>query len=426
MPAVVIVGAQWGDEGKGKVTDYLARDADTVVRYQGGNNAGHTIVVGPSTYKFHLIPSGMLHADKTCVLGNGVVIDPTQLISELDALDEEKIDTSRLRISDQAHFILPTHKLLDLRSEEKKGKNKIGTTGRGIGPAYRDKIHRAGIRLGDPAAPEKMRSMIEQHLEEHGSALGDSEWTVETLLKHLTTAYERLKPYICNTPELINATLDRGGRVLFEGAQGTLLDIDHGTYPFVTSSNPTAGGACIGSGIGPTRINVVMGVAKAYATRVGGGPFPSELKGDTGERLRSEGHEFGTTTGRPRRCGWIDLLALRYAVRINGMTHIAITKLDVLDKFEEIKICVAYRIRGTEVREFPTHLHDLEAAEPVLETLPGWNTSTCEYRRWRDLPEAAMAYISRLEDYLRTPVALVSVGAERRAALSRLAVWEGL
>ncbi len=426
MPAVVIVGAQWGDEGKGKITDYLAQAANTVVRYQGGNNAGHTVVVGTATYKLHLIPSGILYSDKSCVLGNGVVIDPEELIGELDGLAAQGIATKNLRISDQAHYILPTHRVIDQRSEAHKGEAKIGTTGRGIGPAYRDKVHRAGIRLGDPKDPKRLRQLVRQHFDEHAGELEGVEWTVDSMTAFLEKCYQRLAPYICNTPVLINDVLDAHGRVLLEGAQGTLLDIDHGTYPFVTSSSPTAGGACIGAGIGPTRINAVMGVAKAYTTRVGSGPFPTELNDATGEALRKAGHEFGTTTGRPRRCGWLDLVALRYAVRINGITHLAITKLDVLDTFAELKLCSAYRVEGSETREFPSALSAVESAQPVYERMGGWRTSTTKVRSWSELPREAIAYITRLEDYLRVPVALVSIGADRSASFSRLAVWEGL
>jgi adenylosuccinate synthase len=426
MPAVVIVGAQWGDEGKGKVTDYLAKDADVVVRYQGGNNAGHTIVVGPSTYKFHLVPSGMLHRDKVCVLGNGMVIDPEVLITELDKLESEGVDTSRLRISERAHIILPSHKLLDLHAEERKGAAKIGTTGRGIGPAYRDKVNRSGVRVGDPTDAESLKRKVAQHFAEHHSEIGETDWTVERTVAYVTKAHSRLAPHVCDTSVFINERLDEGGRVLLEGAQGTLLDIDHGTYPFVTSSNPTAGGACIGAGIGPTRINVVMGVSKAYTTRVGSGPFPTELTDEAGVRMREAGREYGTTTGRPRRCGWLDLVALRYAVRVNGMTHLAITKLDVLDELDEIRVCTAYRVAGKEVEHFPADQATLDRVEPVLETLPGWKSSTQGARVWSDLPAPAISYITRIEEVLRVPVSLVSVGADRAATFARLAVWEGL
>jgi adenylosuccinate synthase len=426
VPAVIIVGAQWGDEGKGKITDYLAQGADTVVRYQGGNNAGHTIVVGGSTYKFHLIPSGMLYHDKTCVLGNGVVIDPEMLISELDALAKQSVETRRLCISEQAHYILPTHKLLDQQMEARKGLDKIGTTGKGIGPAYRDKVNRCGIRMQDPRDPVQLRRKLQAHLDEHGEALHGCGWDAEKLCVHLCRAYARLLPHICNTAMLLNDTLDRGGRVLLEGAQGTLLDIDHGTYPFVTSSSPTAGGACIGAGIGPTRVNRVLGVTKAYATRVGSGPLPTELHDTDGEQLRARGQEFGTTTGRPRRCGWLDLVALRYAVRINGMTHLALTKLDVLDACDTLKLCTAYRVDGQVVKDFPADEASLSRVQPVYETLQGWQQSTCAARSWGDLPPAATAYISAIEAYVRVPVALVSIGADRLASFSRLAIWEGL
>ncbi len=426
MPSVVLVGAQWGDEGKGKITDYFAKSADAVVRYQGGNNAGHTIVVGESTYKFHLIPSGMLYSETTCVLGNGVVIDPEELIRELDELEEQRVETSHLKISERAQFILPTHKWLDLRSEERKGDQKIGTTGRGIGPAYRDKIIRIGIRVADPGDRSRLEHQVKHHFDEHASRLQGCEWTAQKTIDYLVKSYERLKPHIGNTSEIVNEILDRGGRVLFEGAQGTLLDIDHGTYPYVTSSSPTAGGACIGAGIGPTRINVVMGVAKAYATRVGSGPFPTELKAAVGEKLQKDGHEFGTATGRTRRCGWLDVVALRYALRTNGMTHVALTKLDVLDDFDTIGICTAYELDGERITRFPSRADELERVKPVVEELAGWKTSTRDARSWADLPSQAIKYIARVEELLGIPVALVSVGADRNATFARLAIWEGL
>ncbi len=425
MPSVVLVGAQWGDEGKGKVTDYIAESADAVVRYQGGNNAGHTIVVGESTYKFHLIPSGMLYSETTCVLGNGVVIDPEELIRELDELEEQRVDTSHLKVSERAHYILPSHKWLDLRSEERKGAQKIGTTGRGIGPAYRDKIIRIGVRVSDPGNKERLRAQVEAHFEEHGSRLEGCDWDVDKTVDYLVKSFERLKPHIGNTSEIVNEILDRGGRVLFEGAQGTLLDIDHGTYPFVTSSSPTSGGACIGAGIGPTRVNVVMGVAKAYTTRVGSGPFPTELLDAVGEKLQRDGHEFGTTTGRTRRCGWLDAVALRYALRTNGMTHVALTKLDVLDDFDEVGICTAYELDGERITRFPSRVDELERVKPIYELLPGWKSSTTGAKSWAELPPQAIKYIARVEELLGIPVALVSVGADRNATFARLAIWEG-
>ncbi|MFH1807717.1 MAG: adenylosuccinate synthase [Pseudomonadota bacterium] len=424
MPAVVIVGAQWGDEGKGKITDVLAHDADVVVRYQGGNNAGHTIVVGPETYKFHLIPSGMLYQQKLCVLGNGVVVDPEELIAELDGLEHKGVDTARLKVSSRAHYILPTHRELDQRSEEKKGSSKIGTTGRGIGPAYRDKVIRSGIRVGDPIDPVHLTEQLGRHLDEHAADLGATTWTAASLARHLLDMYARLRPHICDSVALVNGRLDQGQRVLFEGAQGTLLDVDHGTYPFVTSSSPTAGGACIGAGVGPTRIGAVVGVTKAYTTRVGSGPFPTELEDAVGERLRAAGNEFGTTTGRPRRCGWLDLVALRYAVQVNGLTQLAITKLDVLDGFDTLKVCVGYRIDGKDYAGFPASVRQLDQVEPVYEEHPGWSQPSTGARAWSELPANAITYISRIEEFLRTPVAIVSVGADRDATFSRLAIWE--
>jgi adenylosuccinate synthase len=426
MSCVVIVGALWGDEGKGKITDYLAHGADAIVRYQGGNNAGHTIVVGQETYKLHLVPSGILHPEKTCVLGNGVVLDPEVLIGELDALEARGISTKQLRISPRAHYILPTHKELDLRGEKAKGGAAIGTTGRGIGPAYRDKINRGGLRVGDPADPALLAQRVRAHLAEHAAELEGSGFTEALLVDHLARAYDRLKPHVADASELLNDLLDRGGRVLLEGAQGALLDIDHGTYPFVTSSSPTAGGACTGSGIGPTRIHAIVGVSKAYATRVGHGPFPTELGDETGELIRLRGQEYGTTTGRARRCGWLDMVALRYTARVNGMTHLAITKLDVLDEFEEIRLCTGYRVDGQPLRTFPSDVQTLARVEPVYESMPGWRRSTTQARDWTDLPAQAMAFIARIEQLLRVPVAIVSVGADRAATFARLAVWEGI
>ncbi|MEL6547744.1 MAG: adenylosuccinate synthase, partial [Myxococcota bacterium] len=376
-------------------------------------------------YKFHLIPSGMLYSETTCVLGNGVVIDPEELIRELDELEEQNVDTSHLKVSERAHYILPTHKWMDLRSEERKGDQKIGTTGRGIGPAYRDKIIRIGVRISDPGNHERLRQQVAHHFEEHGARLEGSDWTVDKTVEYLVKSHERLKPHIGNTSEMVNEILDRGGRVLFEGAQGTLLDIDHGTYPFVTSSSPTAGGACIGAGIGPTRVNVVMGVAKAYTTRVGAGPFPTELLNDLGDKLQKDGHEFGTTTGRSRRCGWLDAVALRYALRTNGMTHVALTKLDVLDDFDEVGICTAYELDGERITRFPSRVDELERVKPVYEMLPGWKSSTAGAKSWADLPPQAIKYIARVEELLGIPVALVSVGADRNATFARLAIWEG-
>ncbi len=424
MPAIVVVGAQWGDEGKGKITDFLAEEADVIVRYQGGNNAGHTIVVEDTTYKFHLIPSGILREGKTCVLGSGVVIDPDKLISEIDSLIAQGVSVAGLRLSDQAHFILPTHKEIDQSQEVRKGSAKIGTTGRGIGPAYSDKISRMGIRLADPAYPKSLKQKVEQHFREHNEALSQSEWTVDSIVAHLAQVHARLAPHITSGPHLINDALEAGNQILFEGAQGTLLDIDHGTYPFVTSSNPTAGGACATSGVGPTQIGAVLGIGKAYTTRVGSGPFPTELNDAVGESIRQAGHEFGTTTGRSRRCGWLDLVVLRYATRINGLTHLALTKLDVLDEFDKLQICTAYKVNGVETKNFPTDANLLDVIEPVYKEVPGWNSKTSEVRSWEELPAAAQNYVQLIEDYLGIPIAIVSVGPKRSATLTRIPVWE--
>ena len=426
MSAIVVVGAQWGDEGKGKITDFLAEGADTIIRYQGGNNAGHTIVVNGETFKFHLIPSGILHQNKTCILGSGVVIDPEKLLSEIEGLKSYGTDTSRLKISDQAHLILPTHKILDQKSEENKGDSKIGTTGRGIGPAYTDKISRHGIRMADAAYEDVLRSKVKQHLQEHASALTKSDWSEESLVRFIQKAFEQLKQHLLSAPNHLNDDLENGRKVLFEGAQGTLLDIDHGTYPYVTSSNPTAGGACAASGIGPTKIKAVIGVAKAYATRVGSGPFPTEREDAVGENIRQLGREFGTTTGRPRRCGWLDLVALRYAVRINGLTHIALTKMDVLDTFEKLKLCVRYRIKGEETTNFPTDSNLIAQVEPMYESIEGWNCPTDNVETYEDLPPNARSYVERIEKFLGVPIFLVSVGPDRTSTLLREDIWESI
>lgn len=418
MPAVVIVGLQWGDEGKGKIIDYLAQHADAIIRYQGGPNAGHTIVVGGETYKFHLIPSGVLHRDKYCILGNGMVIDAEQLLNEIKNLHTKGISTDKLKISHRAHLILPTHVLLDQQSEKKLGKDKIGTTGKGVGPAYYSKVKRCGVRVGDG---NDLHDLLVKHLDSIPLDRDASSWTEHSLAEITRRHLAELSPYICDTSDLANDILDKGGRVLLEGAQGTLLDIDHGTYPFVTASSPTAGGACIGSGIGPTRIHTVIGVVKAYTTRVGAGPFPTELPMDSGpgEIIFRRGKEIGTTTGRHRKCGWLDLVALRYAVRINGISHLAMTKLDVLDTFDEIKVCVAYEVDGKRLTSFPATNAELSAVRPIYESLSGWNAdiSTCD--SWTTLPPRVLSYLQRVEDYVHVPVSLISYGADRHASLDR-------
>jgi len=422
---VVVVGAQWGDEGKGKVVDVLAERADLVVRYQGGANAGHTVDTGAGGGEFvlHQIPSGILQG-AVCIVGNGVVLDPEQLFAELDALTARGVRTEhKLHVSDRAHLTLPYHKLLD-RAREKK--EKIGTTGRGIGPTYEDKYGRRGIRVGDlrnlVRAQELVRARVEAANEmlellgrSHGSgALKDMERaSAEEHVHLLERLAPRLLPLAVDSGRVVWEALERGESVLLEGAQGALLDVDHGTYPYVTSSNTTAGGAAVGVGIGPTAIDAVLGVVKAYTTRVGNGPLPTEAEPKIAERIRELGGEFGATTGRPRRCGWFDAVVVRYAVRINGLTGLAVTKLDVLDTFSEIPVCVGYRLDGEQVDSMPADLESVERVEPVYETLPGWQKELTEARRLADLPAAARAYVDRLQDLAGAPVRYVSVGTRR-------------
>jgi adenylosuccinate synthase len=418
MPGVVIVGTQWGDEGKGKIVDLLSEQADVVVRYQGGHNAGHTVVLGAKTFILHLVPSGILHPDKLCVIGNGVVVDPAALLEEMKQLHDQGIQVEgRLRISPGTHLIMPYHKVIEKESEKLKGARRIGTTGRGIGPAYVDKMARIGIRVGDLINADVFREKLSTNLSEMNYIL-EKLYKVERLdLDQIYTEYiqyaRQIKDLVTDTSLFLNQALDQGKRVLFEGAQGTHLDIDHGTYPYVTSSSAAAGGACTGTGIGPTRIMYVMGVVKAYTTRVGSGPFPTELKDTVGVKLQERGHEFGATTGRPRRCGWFDAVLVRYAIRINGLSGIAITKLDVLDDCDEIKICVGYRYQGESMSEMPLESSMLEACEPVYEVVKGWQQSTTGMTRYDQLPASAKQYISRLEDIVGCQVVLVSTGVRR-------------
>ncbi len=421
MPTVVLIGAQWGDEGKGKITDFLAEKADVVVRYQGGNNAGHTVVADGKEFKLHLIPSGILYPGKLCLIGNGVVIDPAVLIAELENLAAQKISTENLRISPRAHVIFPYHQRLDRCEEERKGARKIGTTCRGIGPAYMDKAARAGIRVADLIDPEEFPARLEDALQEKNRLLnqvyGADGFTCAEILAAYSNYAEIIKPYVADVSIIVNEAIARGQNVLCEGAQGTLLDLDHGTYPYVTSSHPVAGAACLGAGFGPTKINRVVGVAKAYITRVGEGPFPTELKDALGDQIRTRGHEFGTTTGRPRRCGWFDGVVARYATRINGLDCLAITKLDVLSGLEKLKVCTAYRYRGELITEFPATLKVLAECEPVYEEFPGWAEDISEIRRYEDLPANAKNYLARLAELARTPVALISVGPSREQTI---------
>ncbi len=417
MANVVVIGAQWGDEGKGKITDLLSRSADIVVRYQGGVNAGHTVVVDDQTFKLHLIPSGILYPNTECIIGSGTVIDPKVLLEELDTLKDLGISTQNLFISSAAHVTMPYHRLIDQAAELQRGDHKIGTTGRGIGPTYADKSERTGIRMLDLIDPEGLRSQLKWMIA-HKNVLLEKLYDLppldlESVLEEYSGYAERLKPYVVDCSLTIYNAILRRRNILFEGAQGTLLDLDHGTYPYVTSSNPVAGGACVGTGVGPTMIDRVIGVAKAYTTRVGEGPFPTELNDETGELLCDRGAEFGTTTGRQRRCGWFDAVIGRYAVRINGMDCLAITKLDVLDSLEEIKVCVAYEIDGQPCKDFPSNARLFAQCKPIYETLPGWKQSTEHCRTLDDLPQAALDYLKFLAEIMAVPIAIVSLGADR-------------
>jgi adenylosuccinate synthase len=414
---VVVIGAQWGDEGKGKITDLLSRSADVVVRYQGGVNAGHTVVVKDQTFKLHLIPSGILYPSTECIIGAGTVIDPEKLIEELDRLEALGVSTDNLVISETAHVTMPYHRLIDQAAEERRGKRRIGTTGRGIGPTYADKSERTGIRIMDLMDPEELRQQIQWTVEYKNVILeklyGLAPLDPETVIADYTRYADRLRPYVDDSSLRIAAAVRQRRNVLFEGAQGTLLDLDHGTYPYVTSSNPVAGGACVGAGVGPTIIDRVIGVAKAYTTRVGEGPFPTELNGCVGDLLCSRGAEFGTTTGRRRRCGWFDAVIGRYAVRINGLDCLAVTKLDVLDELDEINVCVAYEINGQVCHDFPSSARRFENCKPVYKTVPGWKQSTTHCRTLEDLPQQALDYLRLLAELMEVPIAIISLGASR-------------
>jgi adenylosuccinate synthase len=418
----VVVGSQWGDEGKGKIVDVMAAGADIVARYQGGANAGHTVDVAGDEFVLHQIPSGILHAGKRCLLGNGVVLDLKQFFEELDALERRGVDAEpRIGISGRAHLLLEYHQNLDRASEVRRGKEKIGTTGKGIGPAYEDKVARRGIRVGDVRDPDRTRELIRQGARrgnERLAAAGGERVDPETVVDAVLAVRNRLLPLITDTGQEIQDALDAGRRVLLEGAQGALLDIDHGTFPFVTSSNTTAAGAATGTGIGPTAIDSVLGVVKAYTTRVGSGPLPTELDSDLGERLRELGGEYGATTGRPRRCGWFDAVVVRYAARVNGLTGLALTKLDVLDSLDPVQICTGYEIDGEVHRHFPDDLARLGRARPVYETVPGWKTDTSSARSVADLPDAARAYLRRIEALAGVPVEFVSVGTQREQIIT--------
>lgn len=417
MSGVVIVGAQWGDEGKGKITDFLAEQAEVVARYQGGNNAGHTIVFKDKRYKLHIVPSGIFYGDKVCVIGNGVVIDPKVLIEEISYIEANGFQTELLKISDRAHIIFPYHIRLDQAEEMMKGAGKIGTTGKGIGPAYMDKAARIGIRVSDLLDRDVFKEKLKRNLEEKNRILekihGLEGFRFEDIYEEYLSYGERMRKYVTDTSVLLNDALDAGKRVLFEGAQGVMLDIDHGTYPFVTSSNPSAGGVCIGAGVGPTKIHRVVGVVKAYTSRVGDGPFPTEIEGEIGNRIREVGREYGTTTGRPRRIGWFDAVVVRHAGRVSGITDLSINSLDVLTGIPTLKICTSYRYRGKILETYPASSEMLKECEPVYEELPGWDEDISRVERLDDLPANARHYLERISQLTGIPLSIFSVGPDR-------------
>ncbi|MCR8642982.1 adenylosuccinate synthase [Paenibacillus sp. N1-5-1-14] len=417
MSTVVVVGTQWGDEGKGKITDYLAESAEVVARYQGGNNAGHTILIGDKKYKLHLIPSGIFYDKKECVIGNGMVINPAALIEEIAYIHTNNFSTDNLRISDRAHVIMPYHLLLDGLEEDSKGDNKIGTTRKGIGPCYMDKAARNGIRIADLMDAEEFERRLRTVLVEKNriieSVYGAKGLDADSILAEYLGYAEQLRKYVTDTSVVLNDAIDNGKRVLFEGAQGVMLDIDQGTYPYVTSSNPTAGGVCIGSGVGPTKIHQIIGVAKAYTTRVGDGPFPTELNNEIGEFIREKGHEYGTTTGRARRVGWFDSVVVRHARRVSGITGLSLNSIDVLSGLETVKICTGYLYKGQVIDHYPASLKQLAECEAVYEELPGWSEDITGARSLEDLPENARHYVERVSQLTGIPISIFSVGRNR-------------
>ncbi|MFP4415720.1 MAG: adenylosuccinate synthase [Fibrobacterota bacterium] len=424
MANTVIVGAQWGDEGKAKAIDYLTERSDMIIRYQGGANAGHTVIVDGQKFVFHLVPSGIMYPNKLCVVGNGVVFDAEQFLEEVEELQSRSISvTDRLFISDLAHLVLPYHKALDAAVESQMGGDKIGTTGRGIGPAYADKVSRVGIRVGDLLNWDSFTSKLESNFLQKKFIIEnlykcDFKLQLQQIIEHYREIRTRLEPFIKDTGRLIFEKARTGSKLLFEGAQGTFLDIDHGTYPFVTSSNTVSGSACAGSGFGPTILNHVIGIVKTYTTRVGNGPFPTELDDEIGEHIAREGHEFGSTTGRPRRCGWFDSVMLRKAIQLNGMTRIVLTKLDVLNSLDEIKICTHYEIMGKRYDQYPSMTHQLDHVKPVYEIMPGWKTDISECKKMSDLPKNAINYINRLRQVCYDiPILMISVGADRNQTI---------
>jgi adenylosuccinate synthase len=417
---IAVLGAQWGDEGKGKIVDLLTPNFSIVARYQGGHNAGHTVYAGGRKFVLRLLPSGILHPAVTCVIGNGVVVDPQALFAEIDEITGAGVQVGdRLVISDKAHLILPYHRELDLLSEARRGERKIGTTSRGIGPAYEDKIARRGVRVGDLADMDALTEAIRHNVDARNRLIGDSQMDARQVLDDMRAAWTRMGPWVTDVSLFLARARAAGRSIMFEGAQGTLLDIDHGTYPYVTSSNATIGGVCTGLGLPPKAIDGVIGVAKAYTTRVGEGPLPTELHGPVGDRLRESGQEFGAVTGRPRRCGWYDAVAVRYAMRVNGLDALALTKLDVLDGMPELQICTAYRCNGSTLTEFPSEIAQLARCEPVYETIAGWTQPTRGVRQFGDLPIEARRYIARLEDLTGVPAAILSTGSAREDTIIR-------
>ena len=419
MPNIIVVGAQWGDEGKGKVIDLLSSDYNYVVRYQGGHNAGHTVVIGQEKFILHLVPSGILHKDKICIIGNGVVVDPKALIDEIEMLNSKGIDTEgRLFVSDQAHVIFPYHRTIDELKEIKKGKSKIGTTKKGIGPCYADKVARSGIRMADLLNDKVFAEKLRQNLIEKNAILktlyGFGGFSYDDIYNTYIKYREMIRKYIVNTTLMLNEAIDKKKSIIFEGAQGTLLDFDYGTYPFVTSSSATAGGACTGAGVGPTKIDRVTGVVKAYTTRVGEGPFPTEFSDDLMEKIRTKGKEFGATTGRPRRCGWFDAILVKHSIMINGIKEIAITKLDVLDELPKIKICTAYKYKDKIYENFPGDIEVLKNCDPIYKEYDGWKEDTTNIKSFMKLPRNAKVYLKEMQRLLKTKIALISVGSERK------------
>ncbi len=423
MSGFVVIGAQWGDEGKGKITDFLAEKADVVVRYQGGNNAGHTVEAGDKKYKLHLIPSGILNDEAVCVVGNGVVIDPKAFLDEVNYLREEGVEVTptKLVISDRAHIIMPYHRVIDALSEKGRGNEDIGTTGKGIGPCYTDKHERSGIRMCDLMKPEIFKEKLKINVDIKNKIIkevyGAEELSYDDILKEYLAFAEEMRQYVTDTIVVVNDAIKAGKKVLFEGAQGTLLDIDYGTYPFVTSSHPVSGGVCVGAGVGPTAISDAIGVCKAYTTRVGKGPFPTELFDETGDFIREKGFEYGTTTGRARRCGWLDLVILKYAARISGLTGLAITKLDTLAGMDKLKVCTGYELDGKVIDYFPASLEDLARCKPVYEEFDGWDDSVQKANSFDELHENAKKYLRRMEEFTGVKICIVSVGPNRQQTI---------